>query len=197
MFEFIVIGGLWFWILTAVTAISILICVEREDGSGSTALLVLYLILLWIFSDFNPLAWLGQNPKTAVAAILLYFLLGTVWAVVKWYAYVHQQARRVRSLLLEFLKRHGLETLRDATPEVRREWATHCSIRGVSHEPPLIARHKDRIVLWMSYWPLSAIWTLINDPVHRIFKMIYNRLGGVLQGMSNRAYRDFQPPSES
>ena len=192
MLEFIVIGGLWFWILTALAAISILTCVEWENGGGATGLLVLYLVLLWIFSDFNPLTWLGHNPKTAVAAILLYFLLGTAWAVVKWYAFVHQQARRVRSLLLDFLPRHGLDSLGQATPEIRREWTHHCSIRGVSSEPPLIARHKDRILLWMSYWPLSAIWTLINDPVRRIFKMIYHRLGGFLQGVSNRAFADLE-----
>lgn len=46
--------------------------------------------------------------------------------------------------------------------------------------------NKGRIVSWMCYWPLSALWTLINDPVRKLYTRICETLAGAYQKMADR-----------
>lgn len=56
---------------------------------------------------------------------------------------------------------------------------------------PYIALDKTRIIMWMSYWPVSALWTLINDPLHRLYNFIYNRLESVYTAIAAHVMRKF------
>ncbi len=58
--------------------------------------------------------------------------------------------------------------------------------------PPMVRFNKTKILTWMIYWPWSAIWTVINDPIKRIFKFIYNVVQDYLQSISNRIFRHVQ-----
>jgi hypothetical protein len=42
---------------------------------------------------------------------------------------------------------------------------------------------------WLVYWPFSAAWTIIHDPVKKAFKWIYRRLQGVYESIAIRLYR--------
>lgn len=56
--------------------------------------------------------------------------------------------------------------------------------------PPRPNDHKSTITMWMSFWPASLFWTLLNDPVRAAFRHIYASLVRTLQDISNRAYSD-------
>jgi len=47
---------------------------------------------------------------------------------------------------------------------------------------PKVGKHKMRIYVWIAYWPWSFVWTMINDPVRKIFNRIYASIAGWLQG---------------
>lgn len=49
--------------------------------------------------------------------------------------------------------------------------------------------HKARIMIWMAWWPWSMLWTLLNDPIKRLFRAIYRALLTRLQKISERAFR--------
>lgn len=53
-----------------------------------------------------------------------------------------------------------------------------------------VSNNKERIFGWLFYWPLSASWTVLNDPIRRIFNFVYNRISGSLQRMSDKMYSD-------
>jgi len=55
---------------------------------------------------------------------------------------------------------------------------------------PQVRNHKGRIIAWMSYWPWSLFWTLLNDPIRRLFRRIYYQIKNVLQSISDRVYKD-------
>jgi hypothetical protein len=42
----------------------------------------------------------------------------------------------------------------------------------------------------MAFWPWSAVWTLLNDPVQRAFRRIFNYLREFYQRMSDRIFSD-------
>jgi len=61
---------------------------------------------------------------------------------------------------------------------------------------PLVSRNKGRIVAWMTYWPWSGLWTLINDPVRRTFRFLYRRISTTLQRMSDKMFADIESELE-
>jgi hypothetical protein len=58
---------------------------------------------------------------------------------------------------------------------------------GVS-KPPTAREHRSDITGWMAFWPWSAIWTLINDPVKRMYKALARSLEKVFDGISRRVF---------
>jgi len=55
---------------------------------------------------------------------------------------------------------------------------------------PLVRNHKGRIIAWMSYWPWSLFWTILNDPIRRLFRRIYYKIKSFLQGISEKVFKD-------
>ena len=58
----------------------------------------------------------------------------------------------------------------------------------VTNIPPKVSEHKALITSWMTYWPISALWTLINDPIVRLFDSIYYGIAEYLQAISNKKF---------
>lgn len=45
---------------------------------------------------------------------------------------------------------------------------------------------KSEITTWIIWWPWSAFWTLLNDPIKRIANEIYIALSGIYQSISSK-----------
>ncbi len=54
---------------------------------------------------------------------------------------------------------------------------------------PIASANKGRIMIWMTYWPTSMLWTIVNDPVKRIFKEIFRRVRAVYDAISDHMYK--------
>jgi hypothetical protein len=64
------------------------------------------------------------------------------------------------------------------------------SIGGYGYQmPPQAREHKSDIMLWMTYWPFSCLWTIINDPIRKIFRTIYTHIATSLQKISDRMFK--------
>jgi len=42
----------------------------------------------------------------------------------------------------------------------------------------------------MCFWPFSLVGTLLNDPVRKLFKFIYNRINGLYQKIADEILKD-------
>ena len=42
----------------------------------------------------------------------------------------------------------------------------------------------------MTYWPISASWTIINDPIRRMYNSIFKRLDKVYVKISDKVFKD-------
>jgi hypothetical protein len=58
------------------------------------------------------------------------------------------------------------------------------------HIQPTPKRHKSRIMTWLGFWPFSALWTLLNDPLRRLVEAIYDAVAGTLLKISNYVFRN-------
>jgi hypothetical protein len=48
----------------------------------------------------------------------------------------------------------------------------------------------------MIYWPLSSLWTLINDPVKKAFEFVLSQFGGFYDKMSEKILGDIVKEKE-
>lgn len=55
---------------------------------------------------------------------------------------------------------------------------------------PKAASHSTRIIQWIAFWPVSFVWTMLNDPLRSAATYAFNRVSGTFQKMSDKAFSD-------
>ena len=182
LIEFFVFGTIWFWLLSIVAFIAITAFVEsavdRDDDSGggtwATSTIVLFiLIYFFLGSDTdvrNILSWIKVNPTTFFFYILGYYAVGTIWSIAKWFLFLRKKVRMAEKHL-------------ESTSSVSR-------LNDFDFRAPLAADNKSRIISWMSYWPFSAFWTILNKFFLRVWEFLYETFEKLYNNMAKRAFSD-------
>lgn len=183
LLEFLAVGAWGFWLLLAISAIITSELTDNDSPGWATITAIGTVAALAVLGDFNPIELLKANPLGAVYFIAAYFVAGTAWSVTKWFFWL----RKARAAILE---------MQSEFPSM-----DHYSMRTRLRErrlpiefPPKAGDHKGRIIGWMALWPASMVWTMINDPVRSAFETIYDSIGGALQGISNKVFKDVSLP---
>ena len=200
MLELFIAGTFWFWALVAVEIILLFLFVEWENGVSATISLVVFGCLLQFFGNVDIIGFVVANPLQLLAVVGAYFLLGSVWGIVKWYIFCRDRLEEYHDLKAEFLRSKGLPEKTDEPipSQYRAEWKKKLEGRkGYSgsrllNEAPLVRNYKAKVVRWMSFWPISLIWSLINDFVKRICNAIYLRIAKFLQRVSDNIFSGVQ-----
>jgi len=151
-----------------------------EHSVGATVALVLVLVVLQLFTDVRPFTYILNDPLRASVIAAAYVVLGVGYVWYKWTSYTRMAARNIRNYIVENPNTESYQAAR---------------YLGYRTIPLQVNAYKARIMGWMIYWPLSLAWTLLNDPVRRLFEAIYNGIAKSLQEISNQAFRDI-PKSE-
>lgn len=185
-------GTFWFWALLGVGMIVMTAFIVHERDVKAALTLVVVLAALALFGDFNALAWIRAHAVGFCVGLGVYLAFGTVFAVFKWWRFVGRLRDTYDEAKARYLQTHGL-----AGPgipvEYRGDWRNHVRqyVRDLRGDfPPQARSYKGKIVSWMTYWPWNLLWTLINDPIRRLFKAIFQMIQGILQGISDRAFQD-------
>ena len=180
----LIFGTVWFWILLVVSAGLIIWFLESaldetEDYGGglfSTLTIAAVFALYYFFGSREDVQaffiYIKDNPGFALARVGIYIGIGLVWSIFKWY----------------FFLQNKKEYLLKKFEENKSERWSPISERDI----PKAANNKNRIITWMSYWPLSAFWTLINEPVKKLFKFIYSKIESLYEKMSDSTFSDLK-----
>jgi len=177
----IIFGTIWFWTLLSVVAILIIWFLEdaidygksyKDTGGGTKATMTIFafLTLYFFFGSkeqfVQALYYIKDNPGTIILMLTSYVAIGVIWSIVKWYFYL-------QGFKMYYTKRNG------------------SGKNGISLKTiPKGADNKNRIITWMSYWPFSMIWTMINEPVRKIFRYIYSKIEGIYDKMAKSVFSD-------
>lgn len=161
-----VFGTLGFWLLSVIAFIIIILALEnkRWGGTGATLTMIGFFAALWFFGGQTlreASDFITQHPIKCTLNILGYIVVGIVWSFVKWYYFLLNYKEKV-----------------DRTYQ---NWRNYI---------PKVVDNKGKIIAWMTYWPMSALWTIINDPVRRMYDKIYRKLGKVYQKISDNVFKD-------
>lgn len=204
MWELFAFGTFWFWLLVLAELGVLFACTAAEGfrrrGLAATASLITFLAVLQFLGGIPVWQYIVANPVTVVVWVLLYLLGGVGWVFPRWWLFVKDHRRKYDELKQQFLDSKGAQVL---TPELLEEWAKYFeSKRGYggyydeeNHRiefKPRPRDHQSRIITWMCMWPLNLLWTLLNDPVVRFFRHIYYEIAGLLQKISDNAFKDVE-----
>jgi hypothetical protein len=205
----------WIFLLLVALAIGIIVAVEKEEPWGAFIAIVAAGVVAHYTGTLNMIDAL-HNWQHLLGFFGAYLAVGAGWCYIKWGFYTtawgREHRERIQTVRAEFLKLLGLKG--DSVPAEHKaaweQWQKQDSRHGYSedwsgiysnlrsaHPSTAIKINPDEIhvknnwskfSIWGLYWPFSMLWTLIDDPIKRIFKfIIMNVLGGSLQMFANRA----------
>ena len=179
LLEFLAVGTWAFWGLLCLAAIIMSEFIDHDHPGRATVVFFITLAVITTLGNFNPLPLILLHPGATILYAAAFLAVGTVWSVLKWFFWL----RRTRRTILEIrANRPGITDDR-----LGRELED----RGLPTDlPPQVGRYKSRIMGWMILWPASMVWTVLNDPVRWAFEEIYAMIGGGMQRISDRVFRD-------
>lgn len=177
MSHLIVFGSIGFIVVAFIVTCLILwalgsaLSKEHDDTGGGffATLFVAGFILLYYFFGSKDhvssiITYFIENPSAILWSFAGYLSLGVIWAFVKWYFYLHKRVAK----------------------EMKNTTITEYSKVII----PTAGENKWRIISWMIYWPFSAVWTVINQPIKNAFNYIFIKLEGVFNSISKSMYKD-------
>ena len=192
--ELFLVGTFWFWALVVAEIILLFIFIENENGIGATISMIVFGCCLQFFGNVDFFNYMIENPLSIAIVVASYFLLGAIWGCVKWWIFCRDRWEEYLEMKEDFLRSKGLPPGTKVIPDEHKlEWTRklkeHGSYRGRTlAQSPRVRDNKGKILRWMSFWPVSLIWSLINDFVKRIFKTIYQKIAGFLQRIADNMF---------
>jgi hypothetical protein len=197
--------------LMFICAIAIFVGTNRDDMSIFSAFAGLggLIFLSGMFIHTNPLETLSIGQ--IVGWIAIYFISGTAWSFIKWYMKlinVRDKFKEVKeqvskSLIvspeifidIENLSKEDKGLNRQYWNAILHSFNTHADAamtfkEGASKVKPLASKHKESIIKWIMFWPFSAVWTMIDDPLYKLGNFIFSKFKQVYQNLSDLVFKD-------
>lgn len=166
----------FFWIVMVVPLIFTIILVDAEIYGWTLIVLGLWVAFTQAFTNVDIWAWIVNNPWSIFWGVIGYFVCGTLWGVGKWTMYCHDQLE-----VWEEKKTRAQDSWKNSGTS--KSWKDY--VREFYSYPPSPLEYKVEISGWMTFWPFSMIWFLLNRPVQWVWKYIRIGLTNLLTGISN------------
>ncbi len=197
----VIAGTIGFWTLVSVELIFLLYCLDNSSDDGedkfyvgwSTFSVLCVLLIFQFATSFKPLTYMWNHPLWSAIYVAGYFAIGIGWSFLKWLLFSRKQNRKVEKVRKEFLRIEGIPG--DEVPEdkllkweefysrdYRRKSLADCRVRA--------SEYKAMLVGWVGLWPISFVWTIINDPIVKLLNNIYELLQHSYQRISDYVFAD-------
>lgn len=186
-----VIGTVSFWVVSALAFILLTILTENERDIIAFVCVAGFIFVLSSVNDIsvalNPLLWLKW--------LAIYLVIGCLWSFIKWFSFLHKAKDRLKEIKQKYIDRFGKEKLIRPDGKIKnfaefwkfcRESAYYTDFLSIQGNSMVIAEPNDliptvegrfsQLVRWITWWPMSAIWTILNDPLKRIAEALVRLL---------------------
>lgn len=183
---------LWFSIIAA-----IVIMVSLELKSERIATTVFSLAIALVLWNYGMDIWnfISTDIVSTILFILGYLACGVIWSFLKWNVFVKTVYRKFNEVKASFKSLDTPEQLNTFCEHLRHNDISVYSYEAKTLEEiverimPKGLKNKGSIIAWISYWPLSLIATLLNNPFRRLFEYTFNLVSGLYDkiGSSHKA----------
>lgn len=186
------LDGLLLYVVIAAFAVLELISMEQDKPGICTGLLIAALIVLQYCSTLQPLSFVYHYPVQMLIIVGVYFAIGSAWIIIKWFSHVYKmrdQFNRIKPDCINELKRvdHDFDPNRLTDQGKQRIYRLAAQKLGVQILPLQVSQHKAQMYMWWLCWPVSLFWTVLNDPITRLWNFVYNTFGSWMQHISDRS----------
>ncbi len=171
----IMMFGAGFIVLCIFEFILLSVCfVAEKPGFATLSLIVTCAAFQWWY-DIPILQTVRLNPPLAIGLIIVYVVVGVLWSFVRWWIHLHREKDRYLADVSTWRECKRLPPGDLVPDELKSEWRDS----GVARKwrgklPPLASDSKTLITSWIMYWPISIVWTLLDEPVRRLAVFAYN-----------------------
>lgn len=183
------LGTIGFWIFTIILTGIIWTLLEVDKPGWATFSMIVALTAFSFLGDFSIIDLVRNEPLKFVGLMGGYVIAGVLWSIAKWYFHVSSQARKYTEMKSNWMEICEIPPKTIINDQQRKDFFSANYGAVTISTRPKAKRNKGRILSWMMYWPWSASWTIINDPVVRLFKEIYAKLSTVFDKISAHAYK--------
>lgn len=178
------------WIAIAIT-MAVLLEFEKE-GWATTFFSLGIALLLWNFRT-DIWTFISSNPTATIGFSLAYILAGITWSFFKWHSFVKGVFGKIKEVKDDFIRKHKAITddnrnefignvqklrLKDADGYTFEFSSKMTMEQVVERVTPIASKKKSIITSWISYWPVSLMATLLNNPFRKFFEWVYDNLSG-------------------
>lgn len=189
--EFIIVGfTFWFMVPTIIILGILFYCVAEENPGFALIATGIYILIIQLFSNFNFISWISLNTWTFFKYLIMYVIIGTIFSVIKFWFKLIEERREFDIAFENFLKDKNIQNQGITYKTVPEAFKAECYLRMRSHSLPDIYQSTSKITFWMGYWPLVAIWTLINNPLKWLWEEIKNKLAQLFRDMHQKILGD-------
>ena len=181
------------WWFIGIATIAIIVALEKEaEGWASTFFSFVIGLLLWNYSS-DILAFVTINYIQVIGFSITYILIGIGWSFLKWNTKVKGVFKKLGKIQSKYLNELGEipeKSLISLNNEICKAKFMYSDNSGyaipydtkftetVIDVTPKGNEYKSVIVAWISYWPLSLIGTLVNNPFRQFFNWVYDLVSG-------------------
>jgi hypothetical protein len=194
---FVLFDGLLLYGMIGVFGLLALISMEYDRPGICTAILAIALVVIEYYSTIHPISFVIQHPLDAAMLFGAYFVAGSLWIIIKWFSHVYKVRDRfndVKQDCIDNLKQKGSGSWFNTDGSLNDEgqaqvYRSAANRIGETELPLQVSQHKADIYMWWLCWPLSLFWTLLSDPITRLWNFVYNLFGNMMQEISNNAFK--------
>ena len=180
-------GTIWFWLFSFVVFCAITALVENDEGVWATIVFVGTVLSLNFLSKIPILSYVTANPGHTLMYVGIYFAVGIVWTLIKWYFFVHNKSVLYKNYRAKFLKARKTDELTPAlAAELQESVRSDFDLRNadVTGAAPDPIDHKSDLTRWGTYWPFSMVGTALNDIIRKAWDYVYEMLQSTYKAMS-------------
>ena len=181
------------WVFAIVGIIAMAILLENElEGWATTVFSLCLALFLWDFKS-EIFGFITSNPAATIGFTISYVVIGIVWSFLKWRTYVKDIFDKFKALKADFIRENGVideknkshfyttiesSGLRGGTGRYLTTDSHQSLETFVDQLTPISSKKKGIITSWISYWPVSLLATILNNPFRKFFEWVYSNLSG-------------------
>lgn len=209
----LVVGSVFFWLIT-LGLIIIVTALEENDKSIIALISVgIYIGAMEFLFHAKWFEYFATHPVHLLLGIAGYFVGGVFTVFPKWRWFLIKIYDQCEDWKIKFFNKviegynYDYKSLSEEdkkaalahefTPKLTELWKKELeenwkdTFRGKSF-PPKVYEYKEKIISWMTLWPVVLIWSVLGDLVRNIFRSIYMRISAYLQAISDKMFSKFK-----
>ena len=188
-----IIGSFWWYVISAGFFIWAIVLTEKESVAWALISLTLYLFFFSFLGGINVFSFLFFHPIRALLYVLGYFLIGVIWSFIKWWVKVNKAAQKYKDTWKAFKKDYDTQSRvakenKRYIEEQKKNWDSHI-IGKKDIEKPIASKCKEKISVWIIYWPFSLLWSFLHDFVKDVVEFFVLKFHQFYQKISDTAYK--------